>query len=69
MPAESTTLAIGAGALGALLGATGLYGPGSWLAATVLGVALWVGRRGKKWRCEGIDERVQTTGEQAERER
>ena len=46
MPAESTTLAIGAGALGALLGATGLFGPGSWLAAGVLGVGMWVGRGG-----------------------
>ena len=46
MPAESTTLAIGTGALGALLGATGLFGPGSWLAAGVLGVGMWVGRRG-----------------------
>ena len=46
MRAESTTLAIGAGALGALLGATGLFGPGSWLAAAMLGIGLWVGRSG-----------------------
>ena len=46
MRAMSTSVAIGAGAVGVLLGATGLYGPGSWLAAVVLGVGLWLGRRG-----------------------
>ncbi len=46
MRAMSTSVAIGAGAVGVLLGATGLYGPGSWLAAVVLGVGLWVGRGG-----------------------
>ena len=43
--ALSTTAAIGAGAAGVLLGATGLFGPGSWLGAVVLGVGLWLGRR------------------------
>ena len=33
----------GAAAAGALLGASGLFGPGSWLAAAVLGVRLWWG--------------------------
>lgn len=46
MRAMSTSLAIGAGAVGVLLGATGLFGPGSWLAAGLLGVGLWLGRRG-----------------------
>ena len=46
LPAESKSVVVGAGAVGVLLGATGLYGPGSWLAAVVLGVGLWVGRRG-----------------------
>ncbi len=44
--AASTATAVGAGALGVLLGASGLFGPGSWLAAVVLGVGLWLGRRG-----------------------
>ena len=44
MQATSTVVAIAAGAAGAMLGATGLYGPGSWLGAIVLGVGLWVGR-------------------------
>ncbi len=44
--AESKAVAVGAGAVGVLLGATGLYGPGSWLAAVVLGVGVWLGRRG-----------------------
>lgn len=44
--AESKAVVVGAGAVGVLLGATGLVGPGSWLAAVVLGVGLWVGRRG-----------------------
>ena len=35
-----------AGTVGVLLGATGLFGPGSWLGAVVLGVGLWVGHRG-----------------------
>ncbi len=43
--ATSTSMAGGAGAVGALLGATGLFGPGSWLAAGVLGVGLWRGIR------------------------
>ncbi len=46
LQAASTTVAIGAGSVGVLLGATGLYGPGSWLAAVVLGVGLWLGERG-----------------------
>lgn len=45
--ATSTSVAAGAGAVGALLGATGLFGPGSWLAAVVLGAGLWVGGRGR----------------------
>ena len=48
--AASTALTVGAGALGVLLGATGLFGPGSWLAAVMLGiglgVGLWVGEGG-----------------------
>lgn len=44
--AVSTSVAVGAGAVGVLLGATGLFGPGSWLGAVVLGVGLWVGGRG-----------------------
>ncbi len=44
--AESTMVAFGAGAVGVLLGSTGLFGPGSWLAAGVLGVGMWVGRGG-----------------------
>ena len=43
--ATSTSVGAGAGAVGALLGATGLFGPGSWLAAVVLGVGLWRGIR------------------------
>ena len=44
--ATSTSVGAGAAVVGALLGATGLYGPGSWLAAVVLGVGLWLGRGG-----------------------
>ena len=47
MRATSTAVVCGAGAAGALLGAAGLFGPGSWLAAVVLGVGLWLGRRDK----------------------
>lgn len=43
--AESTSVAVGAGAVGVLLGATGLFGPGSWLGAVVLGIGFWVGNR------------------------
>ena len=43
--ATSTSVGAGAVVVGALLGATGLYGPGSWLAAVVLGVGLWRGIR------------------------
>ena len=43
--ATSTSVGAGAAVVGALLGATGLYGPGSWLAAVVLGVGLWLGIR------------------------
>ena len=46
MKAASTSAAVGAGVLGVLLGATGLFGPGSWLAAVVLGIGLWVEGRG-----------------------
>ena len=46
MRAMSTFVAGGAAALGALVGATGLFGPGSWLAAVVLGVGLCWGRGG-----------------------
>ena len=48
MRATSTVAAVGvgAGAVGMLLGATGLFGPGSWLGAVVLGVGLWVGGLG-----------------------
>ena len=35
---------VGAAACGALLGAAGLFGPGSWLAAAALGAGLWGGR-------------------------
>lgn len=48
MRAVSTSAVVGAGAVGALLGATGLFGPGSWLAAVVLGLGLWLGRRGEE---------------------
>ena len=41
----STSVAAGAGAAGALLGAAGLFGPGGWLAAGVLVVGLWRGIR------------------------
>lgn len=44
--AASNSKVFAAGALGALLGATGLFGPGSWLGAVVLGVGLWVGGLG-----------------------
>ena len=47
MRAASPAVILGAGAVGALLGATGLFGPGSWFAAVVLGVGLWVGGRGE----------------------
>ena len=53
MRATSTAAAVGAGAVGMLLGATGLFGPGSWLGAVVLGVGLWVG--GKR-QIEGLHE-------------
>ena len=43
--ATSTSVGAGAGAVGALLGATGLFGPGAWLAAVVLVVGLWRGIR------------------------
>ena len=46
MGATSSSVVVGAGAVGVLLGATGLVGPGSWLAAVVLGVGFWVGQRG-----------------------
>ena len=46
LQATSTAATFGAGVVGGLLGATGLVGPGSWLAAVVLGVGLWVGERG-----------------------
>lgn len=46
--AAATALVVGAGAAGAVLGATGLFGPGSWLAAVVLGVGLWVGEGKRK---------------------
>ena len=48
MRGASTGVVAGSGAVGALLGATGLFGPGSWLAAVVLGVGLWLGRSGKE---------------------
>lgn len=41
--AASNSKVFGAGAAGVLLGATGLFGPGSWLGAVVLGVGLGVG--------------------------
>ncbi len=44
--ATSTSAAVGSGAVGMLLGATGLFGPGSWLAAVALGIGLWVEGRG-----------------------
>ncbi len=37
--------AIAAAVIGALLGASGLFGPGSWLAAAVLGAGLWYGHK------------------------
>ena len=46
MRAMSTAVVGGAAVVGALLGAAGLFGPGSWLAAGVLGIAWWRGRRG-----------------------
>lgn len=52
----STGMDTGAGILGALLGATGLFGPGSWLGAVVLGVGLWVGRRARCERLENLGE-------------
>ena len=42
----STLTVFGAGAVGAVLAAAGLVGPGSWLAAVALGIGLWVGRKG-----------------------
>ena len=45
--ATSTSVAAGAAAVGALVGVTGLFGPGSWLAAVVLGAGLWLGRGGE----------------------
>lgn len=53
MKAASTSAAVGAGVLGVLLGATGLFGPGSWLGAVVLGVGLWVGHRGDQMEVHG----------------
>lgn len=47
MGETSTWVVVGAGALGVLLGATGLFGPGSWLAAVVLGIGLWLEGRGR----------------------
>ncbi|MCZ0940588.1 MAG: hypothetical protein OXJ55_18225 [Caldilineaceae bacterium] len=41
--AASNIKVFAAGTVGVLLGATGLFGPGSWLGAVVLGVGLWVG--------------------------
>ena len=46
MRTTSTFVAGGAAAVGALVGATGLFGPGGWLAATALGAGLWLGRGG-----------------------
>ena len=54
--AASTLAAVGAGAVGAALGATGLVGPGSWLAAVALGIGLWVGRNGSGQRSVVSDE-------------
>ena len=49
-----TLAAVGAGAAGALLGAVGLFGPGSWLAAAVLGLGIWRGRSNEsEERCHG----------------
>ena len=49
-----TLAAVSAGAAGALLGAVGLFGPGSWLAAVVLGAGLWRGRSNEsEERCHG----------------
>lgn len=42
--AAPTWVAVAAGAAGATLGTAGLFGPGSWLAAVVLGAGLWIGR-------------------------
>ena len=42
--AMSISVVGGAAAVGVLLGAAGLFGPGSWLAAGVLGVGLWWGK-------------------------
>lgn len=41
--AASNSQVFAAGAMGALVGATGLFGPGSWLGAVMLGVGLWAG--------------------------
>ena len=46
LQATPNSVFVGAAAVGAMLGAAGLFGPGSWLAAVVLGVGLWVGGRG-----------------------
>ena len=52
LQATTTAATVAAGAVGVLLGATGLFGPGSWLAAVVLGVGLWgglwVGQKGEE---------------------
>ena len=39
--ARQMFIAVGAVTLGALLGASGFFGPGSWIAAAVLGPVLW----------------------------
>ena len=49
-----TLAVVGAVAAGALLGAFGLFGPGNWLAAAVLGLELWRGRSNEsEERCYG----------------
>ena len=48
LQATTTAATVAAGAVGVLLGATGLFGPGSWLAAVVLGIGLWVEGRGEE---------------------
>lgn len=48
LQATSTAAIFRAGAVGAVLGATGLFGPGNWLAAAVLGVGLWFERKEDK---------------------
>ena len=51
--AASKIKVFAAGAVGVLLGATGMFGPGSWLGAVVLGVGLWVGGRGDQMEVHG----------------